>query len=229
MSIETTRDASPSLRPAYINTMVEDLTSLDVRLEGVEAGGGGTGGGTGPRGPKGDTGATGARGDTGATGATGTPGMTGATGATGPAGPGVPAGGGSGQLLVKTDSADYATGWIDAPTGGSSTVEVISASSSYTLTATDGGKVIELDSTGLGLTVFLPLNADVALPVGTVIEVDNVGSGTVNFFPAYGGDGNPVAVTVQSAGGATNLATQFAAATLRKRATDTWIVIGQLT
>ena len=45
-------------------------------------------------------------------------GPTGPTGATGPAGPGVAAGGGVGQILSKTGSADYVTGWIDAAAGG---------------------------------------------------------------------------------------------------------------
>src|SRR5262245_6579666 len=38
----------------------------------------------------------------------------GATGPTGPAGPGVAVGGTTGQILVKTAAADYATGWQDA-------------------------------------------------------------------------------------------------------------------
>lgn len=48
---------------------------------------------TGPQGPQGDTGPTGP------------------IGPQGPAGQGVPAGGAAGQALVKTGTADYATGW----------------------------------------------------------------------------------------------------------------------
>lgn len=132
------------------------------------------------------------------------------------------------RLSVKNFTSGAGTG-TGTGTGASDIVEVIPTASSYTLTVGDGGKVIEMDSTGAGLTIFIPLNADVALPVGTVIEVDNVGSGTVNFFPTMDGDGNLEPVTIQSAAGAKMLATQFAAATLRKRATDTWILIGQLT
>ena len=53
-----------------------------------------------------------------APGAQGPPGPQGPQGATGPAGPGVPVGGAAGQILSKLSATDYATGWIDAPSGG---------------------------------------------------------------------------------------------------------------
>lgn len=71
-------------------------------------------GATGPQGPTGATGPTGTAGVQGATGATGTQGVTGATGvqgATGPAGPGLPAGGTTGQLILKNSATDYDTSW----------------------------------------------------------------------------------------------------------------------
>ncbi len=91
-----------------------------------------TAGPQGPAGATGPTGATGAQGSTGATGAqgpignigpqgpTGAGGATGATGpagATGATGSGVPAGGTSGQLLIKSSATNYDTQWIDASTG----------------------------------------------------------------------------------------------------------------
>jgi hypothetical protein len=45
-------------------------------------------------------------------------GTAGPAGPAGPPGPGVPAGGAAGTILAKTTAADYATGWITAPTGG---------------------------------------------------------------------------------------------------------------
>lgn len=54
-------------------------------------------------------GTTGLQGPSGATGATG---PTGATGAQGAAGTGIATGGVSGQILYKTSSTDYATGWV---------------------------------------------------------------------------------------------------------------------
>lgn len=56
-------------------------------------------------------GATGATGATGAQGPKGATGATGHQGATGPAGPGLPTGGTTGQVPVKTSSANYATQW----------------------------------------------------------------------------------------------------------------------
>jgi hypothetical protein len=61
----------------------------------------------GPVGPQGIQGIPGIKGDT------GDQGLAGATGATGPAGPGIASGGTAGQILVKTDSADYNTQWQD--------------------------------------------------------------------------------------------------------------------
>lgn len=120
--LRSQQDTSPSLRPAYVNALIDDLTTLDSRVDTLEAGGGGGagGGGTGtvgPAGPAGATGATGPRGATGATGATGAAGPAGATGPAGPAGPGVAAGGTTGQVLAKTSNADFATGWINPPAG----------------------------------------------------------------------------------------------------------------
>src|SRR6516165_7217965 len=48
----------------------------------------------------------------GPTGPQGPAGATGAQGAQGPPGQGVPAGGATGQALVKSSSADYATSWV---------------------------------------------------------------------------------------------------------------------
>lgn len=48
--------------------------------------------------------------------AVGPQGPVGASGAIGPTGPGVPAGGATGDILVKTSATNYATAWTDAPT-----------------------------------------------------------------------------------------------------------------
>jgi hypothetical protein len=68
-------------------------------------------GGIGPQGPKGDTGDTGPQGIQGVQGPIGGTGPAGATGATGPAGPGIAVGGTTGQMLVKSSNADFATSW----------------------------------------------------------------------------------------------------------------------
>jgi hypothetical protein len=74
-------------------------------------------GSSGPTGPTGSTGPAGPTGPTGSTGPTGADstvtGPTGPTGAQGELGPGVPVGGATGQVLAKSSSADYDTGWTD--------------------------------------------------------------------------------------------------------------------
>jgi hypothetical protein len=74
-------------------------------------------GAPGPAGPTGAAGAAGATGPAGSTGPAGAQGPkgdkgdTGTAGTAGAAGPGVAAGGTTGQVLAKTSSTDYATGW----------------------------------------------------------------------------------------------------------------------
>jgi len=51
----------------------------------------------------------------------------GPAGATGPAGSGMPAGGAIGDLLAKTGSGDYATGWTDSPTVDSLNFDLVNS------------------------------------------------------------------------------------------------------
>ncbi len=74
----------------------------------------------GPQGVQGDQGPAGpqgSQGPAGPQGPTGTTGPQGPAGATGPAGPGLAPGGSVGQILAKTGTNDYETGWV-WPVGG---------------------------------------------------------------------------------------------------------------
>jgi hypothetical protein len=94
------------------------------------------------------------------------------------------------------------------------------AATSYTLALTDDSKIIEINSaTAVNLTV--PLNSSVAFPVGTSITVLQTGAGQITVVPVSG-------VIVNSTPGL-KIRTQWAAATLLKRATDTWVLMGDLT
>ena len=100
------------------------------------------------------------------------------------------------------------------------TVTVNSQADSYTLVLTDRGKMIECTkATANNLTV--PLNSSVAYPVGTSIDILQVGAGQVTVV-ATGG------VTINATPGL-KLRTQWSSASLIKRATDTWVLIGDLT
>ena len=73
---------------------------------------------------------------------------------------------------------------------------------------------------GTGFTVTIPANATTAFPVGTSIDLLQIGAGQVTIAAAVG-------VTVNATPGL-KLRTQWSSATLFKRATDTWVVMGDL-
>jgi hypothetical protein len=91
---------------------------------------------------------------------------------------------------------------------------------SYTLAITDDSKIIEINSaTPVNLTV--PLNSSVAFPIGTAITILQTGAGQITVAPVSG-------VIVNSTPGL-KIRTQWAAATLLKRAENTWVLMGDLT
>jgi hypothetical protein len=74
---------------------------------------------------------------------------------------------------------------------------------------------------GSANTFSIPTNASVGFPIGTEITIIQQGTGQTTIAAAGG-------VTLRSAGGLLNLANQYSAATLVKRGTDEWYVIGDL-
>jgi hypothetical protein len=111
-------------------------------------------------------------------------------------------------------------------TGDSGSTTTINAqTSSYTLVIGDTGKQVEMNvATANTLTV--PLNSSVAFAVGAQITILQTGAGTTTISPTGG-------VTINyyspSASGTRTIKGQWGAATLVKRATDTWVLIGNLT
>jgi hypothetical protein len=91
---------------------------------------------------------------------------------------------------------------------------------SYTLSAlTERDSMIEMNSAS-AITLTVPTNATVAWPVGTSIDVLRVGAGAVDVAAAGG-------VTINATPGL-KLRAQWSSATLIKRATDTWVLVGDL-
>ena len=89
----------------------------------------------------------------------------------------------------------------------------------YLLVLADSGKMIEMNvASGNALTV--PSNANVAFPVGTTLTVLQTGAGQTTLTPQAG-------VTINATPGL-KLRTQWSSATLIKRATDTWVALGDL-
>lgn len=93
--------------------------------------------------------------------------------------------------------------------------EVTYQTGDYTLVLTDSRKTVEIDS-AVDRTVTVPPNSAAAFPVGTVIDVYRANTGEVNIVAGAG-------VTLQNAGSITS---QYGTITLRKRATDEWVLSG---
>jgi hypothetical protein len=90
---------------------------------------------------------------------------------------------------------------------------------SYTLVLSDRDKIVEISNASAN-TLTVPLNSSVAYPVGSQIQILQTGVGQTTLTPTGG-------VTLNGTPGL-KLRTQWSSATLIKRATDTWIAIGDL-
>jgi hypothetical protein len=123
-------------------------------------------------------------------------------------------------LVLVTPNIGVATGAslnctnavIDHPT----TNERLTA---YTLALTDDGIIVEANSTS-AIVLTVPLNSTVAFPTGTKITIIRTNTGAVSVAGASG-------VTINSTPGL-NLRAQWSAATLLKRGTNSWLLMGDL-
>lgn len=110
---------------------------------------------------------------------------------------------------------------LGGPGGDSGTLTISEQTASYTLVLGDAGNRIEMNvADANALTV--PPDSEVAFPVGTVIEVGQIGAGQTTITAGTG-------VTIQVYSTSTlALAGQWASASLLKRATDEWVLTGDL-
>jgi hypothetical protein len=92
----------------------------------------------------------------------------------------------------------------------------------YTLQLSDAGDIVEINSSSAN-TVTIPTSSTVNFIIGTQITVVQYGAGQTTFTT---GSTN---VLLRSAGNATKLAAQYAGATLIKRGTDEWYLLGNVT
>lgn len=91
----------------------------------------------------------------------------------------------------------------------------------YTLALADAATVIEMNLAGAN-TVTIPLNSAVAFPIGTWLEVCQVGAGQTTIAATAG-------VTIDNPGTALTLKARYSTVSLRKRATDEWVISGSVT
>lgn len=99
-------------------------------------------------------------------------------------------------------------------------VTVDAQTTSYTLTIGDYGRAVEVTSAS-ATTVTIPPNSSVAFPVGTIIEIAQLGAGQVTIAAGSG-------VAMHSAGTLVHTRVQYSSVSIRKQATDTWLLVGDL-
>lgn len=117
----------------------------------------------------------------------------------------------AGQILTAAQMDAVATAMIalNAQTG-----------TTYTTVLADDGKLITCDN-GSAITLTIPPNSSVAYGIGTQINIMQLGAGQVTIAAGVG-------VTLRSEGSKLKLKGQYAVATCAKIATDTWVVVGNL-
>ncbi len=125
-------------------------------------------------------------------------------------------------VLVKVHDAIEAVqstlGTTTAKAGFNSTQNQ-QTGTTYTLVLADVGKLVEM-SNASPITLTIPLNSSVAFNVGDRIDLMRSGAGLVTVVGDAG-------VTVNSSVGL-KLRAQYSIATLIKRATNTWVLAGDL-
>jgi hypothetical protein len=129
----------------------------------------------------------------------------------------VPAGGSTGQLLGKASATDFDISWITdtqySPLGFNPQTD------DYSLQTSDAGKLLEFNK-GSAVNVTIPASicAD-----GDFIEFLQTGAGQIQFAVA-GGSG----ITLYSAAGKVKTNVQYSAATLIRKSSTTWYLVGDL-
>jgi hypothetical protein len=111
---------------------------------------------------------------------------------------------------------------INGATIGTSVINLATnaqTGTTYTSVLEDNNKIVEMNN-GSANTLTIPLNSSVAYPVGAQINVLQTGTGQTTIAATAG-------VTVNATPGL-KLRAQWSSATLIKRATDTWVAVGDL-
>jgi len=125
----------------------------------------------------------------------------------------------TGTANLSANGVQYSDG-TQTKEGVPSRTVISSKTADYTLSAlTERDSMIELNSAS-AITLTVPANSAVAYPVGTSIDILRVGAGAVTVAAGAG-------VTVNATPGL-KLRAQWSSATLVKRATDTWVLLGDL-
>lgn len=125
------------------------------------------------------------------------------------AGTGLSGGGTSGDVTV---SFDYSI--------GNQAIENAQTGTSYTLVLTDAGKMVTMSNASSN-TLTVPPNSSVAFPTNTRIDLIQYGAGQTTVAAGSG-------VTIYSSGAKLKLTGQYSGASLWKKSTDVWVLIGDI-
>ena len=128
----------------------------------------------------------------------------------------------SGQILSKVAADGSISVGSNVSITSAGIVDIVSIntqSSSYTLQSSDRSKLVEINSSDPN-SLTVPADSTFNFPVGTKIDLLQVGVGQTTITPEIG-------VTINSSSGL-KLSDQWAAASLVKRAANSWVLIGSL-
>lgn len=126
------------------------------------------------------------------------------------------------RVGAPTDAMHAATkAYADSIASLGGYLAINTQSAAYTLSFSDLNQVVEMNSSS-SVAFIVPSNASAAFSIGFYVDLVQVGTGQVTITPDSG-------VTLLSKDGALKLMGQYAAASLYKRGTNTWMVIGDLT
>lgn len=121
----------------------------------------------------------------------------------------------SSSQLATTAYVDYQDQTIPANT----------QTASYQLALTDCGAVVELNSAS-ATVLTIPPNSTVAFPIGAVLEIARIGAGGVTITP---GSGVTIPNRLEAAGTTSRtLTSQYSSASIRQRATNVWVLTGDI-
>jgi len=124
--------------------------------------------------------------------------------------------------LASADaSIEFATGagTLDLSASGILTI-VAETGTTYELLLTDVGKLVTCNN-GAAIDLTVPVNGDVAIPIGSQILVTQLGAGVVTLVPEGG-------VTLNSRDALLDTNGQYATVALIKRDTNIWVCSGDL-
>lgn len=115
----------------------------------------------------------------------------------------------TGNLLV-TGVSTVPASYVENPQTGTS----------YTFVTSDAGKMVTSNNSS-NVTFTIALNATQQFNVGDTIQIANYGTGNLIIS-------NVSSVLLRSSGSRTRLSGQFSVATLWKRGTDEWLLLGDI-